>query len=223
MVSYKFNDPKGFGGDPKRGAALGRKSLLGPYNFSGTLFFREVYVDSQGFDINGTYLGHLGPWWWCASEDQKTDWVFMAKNLEDARRKIYEKWPQSQVAFCLPDEECFEEFFRSYLDTALEYEDGDECNDYCSLSDDYTSDDIDPICLQALRKEAKEIFEAQAIRFDGQYASAGEKFYLLRNEYEVTADQGFYEAARKCGHLNLYVTPAKDHLVYALGYEDDKS
>lgn len=55
-MSYEKNDPKGWGGDPSRGAALGRRDIT-PAPPVGTVTVQEICLDRDGYDPLGTYWG----------------------------------------------------------------------------------------------------------------------------------------------------------------------
>ena len=55
-MSYEKNDPKGWGGDPSRGAALGRRDITPAPPF-GTVEVQEIRLDRDGYDALGTYWG----------------------------------------------------------------------------------------------------------------------------------------------------------------------
>lgn len=95
-VSYKTNDPRGWGGDPKRGAALGRPTLKGPADFSGKLTLQRVRLDSGGYDPNGTYFGTGAPLFWYASDDGEIDAVLRASDREAAKRKVSALYPKAR-------------------------------------------------------------------------------------------------------------------------------
>ena len=78
MTDYTTHDPKGWCGDPKRGAALGRPTIKGEKTYSGRLTLRRVYLNQGGYDPNGTYFGHGDPLYWYASEDGEIDGVVRA-------------------------------------------------------------------------------------------------------------------------------------------------
>ena len=94
---YKYHDPKGWCGDPQRGAALGRPSYH-EEGFSGRLFLRRVRLNSGGYDVNGTYFGYGdNSLYWCASEDCKVDFMLRAFVREGARRQVLEIYPNAKV------------------------------------------------------------------------------------------------------------------------------
>ena len=94
---YKTNAPQGWGGDPKRGAALGRASIDlsvdEAQNFKGKLHLRQVKLDAGGYDSNGTYFGHGHQLYWCANEDGTVDFVLRAHSREDAKSKVHNTYP----------------------------------------------------------------------------------------------------------------------------------
>lgn len=97
QASYKTNDPRGWCGDPSRGAALGRATIQdAPEAFSGKLTLRRVQLDSGGYDPNGTYFGTGAPLYWTASEDGEIDYVLRASEREDARSKVRAKYPSAR-------------------------------------------------------------------------------------------------------------------------------
>jgi hypothetical protein len=72
MHDYKRTAPKGWCGDPKRGAAVGRGSHYHPGNavdYGGKVYVRRVRLDSGGYDCAGTYFGHGEPLYWICAED----------------------------------------------------------------------------------------------------------------------------------------------------------
>lgn len=96
-VDYKKNDPKGWCGDPKRGAALGRPSIMNASkDFDGRLALRRVRLCSGGYDPNGTYFGHGEPLYWYASEDGAIDAMERGLNREAAKEKIRVFYPKAR-------------------------------------------------------------------------------------------------------------------------------
>jgi len=95
--SYKTHDPKGWCGDPSRGAALGRHSYHNRDKDEAVkLFLSKVRIDNGGYDSNGTYFGHDIPLYWYADEDLMIDDVLRAKNRNDAKQQILEKYPNAK-------------------------------------------------------------------------------------------------------------------------------
>jgi len=98
MLSYKTHDPKGWCGDPKRGAALGRSTWNEPTegSFAKPLVLRHVPLDSGGYDPNGTYFGHGERLYWVASADGAIDYVIRAPNRQAARAAVLEEHPKAR-------------------------------------------------------------------------------------------------------------------------------
>lgn len=88
MISYKDNDPRGWCGNPNRGAALGRNSIHTDKEASVKLYLRRVILDSGGYDSNGTYFGHGDPLYWYADKDGNVDAVLRARDRDQAKAKI---------------------------------------------------------------------------------------------------------------------------------------
>ncbi len=94
---YAVNDPKGWGGDPKRGAALGRPSDHCP-GYSGKLHLRRVRLDRGGYDQNGTYFGIGDPLYWVASPGGEVDYVFRCNgDRASARYCVLQDYPRAEV------------------------------------------------------------------------------------------------------------------------------
>ena len=97
MPDYATHDPKGWCGDPSRGAALGRPTIKGDPDFSGRLFLKKVRLDNGGYDPNGTYFGAGSPLYWYASEDNDIDGMLRATSRELARDQVLELYPKAKV------------------------------------------------------------------------------------------------------------------------------
>jgi len=105
-ISYKTNDPKGWMGDSRRGAAMGRHSQHGDYDFEYKFVLRSVSLNSGGYDSNGTYFGGGQPLYWYASvnhgdgldedgepiEVQTVDAMLRANSRKEAKEKILESY-----------------------------------------------------------------------------------------------------------------------------------
>lgn len=99
MPDYSANDPKGWCGDPSRGAALGRPTIQDePKEYDGKLTLRKMRLDFGGYDKNGTYFG-IGPptLYWCANEDNTIDFMLRADDREEARDQVMKKYPNARV------------------------------------------------------------------------------------------------------------------------------
>ena len=96
MPSYSSNDPKGWCGDPSRGAAMGRRTLQGDPSYNGKLALRNVRLDNGGYDVNGTYFGSGLPLFWYASEDGEIDGVLRARSRAHAKELVSAKYPSAK-------------------------------------------------------------------------------------------------------------------------------
>ena len=94
--SYKDNDPKGWCGDPSRGAALGRGTRRGDVLYDGKLYLRRVRLDNGGYDANGTYFGHGAHLWWFASDDGDIDGMMRASTRAKAKESILADYPDAR-------------------------------------------------------------------------------------------------------------------------------
>ena len=97
MLSYTTNDPRGWCGDPSRGAALGRPTIIGEPK--GTVTVRESPLDRGGYDKNGTYFGQGQPLFWVASEDGEVDYMIRGRDRSDALNQVVGKFPKACVLF----------------------------------------------------------------------------------------------------------------------------
>ena len=90
--SYDTRDPKGWCGDPSRGAAMGRPTIKGTPE--GRLVLRRVILDEGGYDRNGTYFGVGGPMlFWCADEGGEVDYMFRARGTTSAVEAVQSLYP----------------------------------------------------------------------------------------------------------------------------------
>lgn len=98
MPNYKVNDPKGWCGDPARGAALGRPTIKEEARtFKGRLYLREVRIDFQGYDPNGTYFGLGNRLYWCANNNHSVDFMLRGEDRAAARKLVLEQYPSAKV------------------------------------------------------------------------------------------------------------------------------
>jgi len=95
--SYSTHDPKGWCGDMKRGAAMGRHTYEGDQNFNGRITLRRVRLNSGGYDVNGTYFGIGEPLYWYASDDNAIDGMLRASSRAVARAQVFCRYPSSKV------------------------------------------------------------------------------------------------------------------------------
>jgi len=93
--SYSTRDPRGWGGDPQRGAAYGRTGLRAePKDYAGKLVLQRVYLNSGGYDKRGTYWGLGAPLYWYANDEGTIDDNLRAFTREDAKEKIRKLFPK---------------------------------------------------------------------------------------------------------------------------------
>jgi len=105
MPDYKANDPRGWCGDPTRGAALGRPTVKdAPADFAGKLHLSKIRLNGD-YDRNGTYFGFCSPGealYWIASADGEIDYVLRvrgssaANRREAAKAKVRESYPKAR-------------------------------------------------------------------------------------------------------------------------------
>lgn len=95
MPSYTTNDPKGWCGDPSRGAALGRPTIEGTPE--GPITIVRSFLDRGGYDRNGTYFGSGLPLFWYADDDCFVDAMIRAVDIEDAIKIVSEKFPGVEI------------------------------------------------------------------------------------------------------------------------------
>jgi hypothetical protein len=94
--SYSDNDPRGWCGDPKRGAAMGRPTVDADDRTAPVkLYLRRSYLDNGGYDRNGTYFGIGAPLYWCADADGEIDFMLRARDRADAKRQVVAKYPNA--------------------------------------------------------------------------------------------------------------------------------
>lgn len=100
-LDYKRHDPRGWMGDPSRGAAVGRPTITdAPAGTSIELHVRRAHLDSGGYDSNGTYFGRGAPLYHVSGEDAEgndVDFVVRAYDREDAREKALRKYPNARI------------------------------------------------------------------------------------------------------------------------------
>lgn len=92
---YGQNDPKGWCGDPKRGAALGRPTISGEPD--GVITLRQVILDEGGYDFNGTYFGHGQYLFWYADADHNLDAMLRASDYDEALGIVSEEFPGVEI------------------------------------------------------------------------------------------------------------------------------
>jgi hypothetical protein len=102
MTDYSRHDPKGWCGDPTRGAALGRPTVKdAPRDYAGKLYIRRVYLNSGGYDSNGTYFGTGAPLFWVSANDESpdvdVDFMLRAASRDAAIVKVRAEYPNAKI------------------------------------------------------------------------------------------------------------------------------
>lgn len=96
---YSANDQKGWCGDPKRGAAMGRYTshLRGDLaRLPRRLYLRRVYLNQGGYDAKGTYFGTGLPLYWVCNAEQTIDYVLRASDRADAKWHVLRQYPNAR-------------------------------------------------------------------------------------------------------------------------------
>ena len=98
---YRLNDPGGWCGNPRRGAAMGRPTFKAhDAEFTGQIHIRRIRINSGGYDPIGTYFGDPGngdALYWVATVDGKIDYVQWAPGRATVEAAVRERWPWAKV------------------------------------------------------------------------------------------------------------------------------
>jgi hypothetical protein len=94
-MDYSTNDPKGWCGDPSRGAALGRPTIHGQP--AGAITVRRSPLDRGGYDRNGTYFGDGQPLYWYSDDEGNVDAMERAWTMKEAIAKVRALFPGVEV------------------------------------------------------------------------------------------------------------------------------
>jgi hypothetical protein len=101
LYDYTLHGPKGWMGDPSRGASLGRGEYRGHgTDYAGPISIREVALNREGYDRLGAYFGWPGNrdlLYWVASSDCLIDYVLWAPSRSAVEAKVRDEWPQAQI------------------------------------------------------------------------------------------------------------------------------
>jgi hypothetical protein len=100
MPDYKRHDPKGWCGDPRRGAAMGRNTYQDELDtYDGKLSLRRIHLNGD-YDSNGTYWGYTSgtSLYWVANEELTIDYVIRIHGFsrEVAKNKVREDYPNAR-------------------------------------------------------------------------------------------------------------------------------
>jgi hypothetical protein len=99
MHDYSVNDPKGWCGDPKRGAALGRPTIHdAPKEFEGRILISDIRLRSD-YDRNGTYFGFVPgtKLYWYRSDDGAIDAMVRKRTRAEVRDHVLNIYPKAKV------------------------------------------------------------------------------------------------------------------------------
>ena len=97
MPSYSTHDPKGWCGDPRRGAAVGRHSIHRAEP-EGKMTLQKVRINGGGYDRNGTYFGVGGePLYWFADAGGNVDGVLRASSRAVAKVLVRALFPETEL------------------------------------------------------------------------------------------------------------------------------
>lgn len=94
---YARSSPGGWGGDPSRGAALGRRTEAGSGDFDGKLALIRVKINRGGYDAQGTYFGTGEPLFNLSDEDGTIDRTFRARDRKAAVAQARAWYPLARV------------------------------------------------------------------------------------------------------------------------------
>jgi len=94
---YARSSPGGWGGDPSRGAALGRRTEAGSADFGGKLALIRIKINRGGYDAQGTYFGTGEPLFNLSDEDGDIDRTFRAHDRKAALAMARGWYPRAKV------------------------------------------------------------------------------------------------------------------------------
>lgn len=222
-MNYATNDPKGWCGDPSRGAALGRDSIHTD-DYAGPLTLRRVLLDGD-YDELGTYWGSGKPIYWYASPEGEVDACLRARDRVEAREAVLVRYPGASI-----DEVDAEDFVKEMLDgyvRAALWSTNDESTPSGGepLDKSYGVDDIAPETFAEMREVCERFYRENAgLLLQADYPARREctNAEMCGHDLWLTANGhgcGFWDgdclpravgkvladAARKIGETNLYV------------------
>jgi hypothetical protein len=94
---YARSSPRGWGGDPSRGAALGRATEAGSADYDGKLALIRIKINRGGYDPQGTYFGVGEPLFNLSDEDGTIDRTFRARDRKAAVAMARGMYPRAKV------------------------------------------------------------------------------------------------------------------------------
>ncbi len=213
--SYQTHDPKGWCGDPLRGAALGRHTYHG--ELVGKLTVREIPLDGD-YDPNGTYFGGgegSQPIYWYASDDCEVDGIVRAKDRDDAIAQVREFYPAAEFKPLDPILDGLDVMLAAYIAAAL-WSSTDEADESGGepLDANYGAEDLEPDALAKMTADCTAFLTANAADIGSEFSDAGNDFWLTRNghgcgfwdgDWPKEAGKRLTDAAHWFGEVNLYV------------------
>ncbi len=194
---YKTHDPRGWCGDPSRGAALGRPTIEpdDTTDYTGTLALRRAHIDRDGYDINGTYFGIGDPLWW-VTDGADVDYVFRAEDRNEARAEVVARYPHATITAGPVDALYVTNMLAAYIEAALwsslDYPE-DDTEEAPPMDATYGPGDVDPEAEATMRKDCEDFLAACAAagiemsELDSD--QVGHDFWLTRNGHGV----GFHD------------------------------
>lgn len=96
-MDYQTNDPKGWGGNQSRGAALGRPTIINvEQDAAPRVRVSRVRLDAGGYDPNGTYFGIGQSLYWIRTDGGEVDFVVRAHDRDYAKAEARNRIPMAR-------------------------------------------------------------------------------------------------------------------------------
>lgn len=225
---YRIHDPKGWCGDPSRGAALGRRSYHADDKSEPVkLYLRRIFLVDGDYDELGTYWGGgkgTLPLWWYADDDCDVDVVIRASDYAEACNKVLLAYPRAEIVAWDADASDVDDDYLRTFTLAYVWEAASFASDEDGESLDRSGDDFAPEARAAMDADCKAFVDANraelaAVMAEIPASQCGELFYLNRCGHGVgfwsethkktshvkVALERLAAAARKAGEVNVYV------------------
>lgn len=174
MIDYAANAPRGHMGDPRRGAPLGRASIIPEGAIDSEIQLRRVHLDRDGYDELGAYFGIGEPVWWAATDDGSLDTTFRAADRAAALAHLRTILPAAAIQDATMTDESGRNAdfaanpgFADYLATMLEDAQHSESDEACT--EDREARDVGTI--YTLTEETYRASLADWRRFAGENAA----------------------------------------------------